>query len=510
MSKRDAQELLHRSSLQLVEEGTVLAAADDQPSDSSLVHIIIAGKAASTRALGVCPAPDASAPQPAAQRMGYNLVRELDPGVAAGFASLALQRPNRAAVHCVSPCLVLTTECGTVRKACEAPQGQEHFALLREASKEAARHEDVLTALARSSLQTMSDIQLHLASLLSSLSALDGFRMALSGEGQGHLPPRNLAALFTSAPKLLQIASEMRDVLSGLLVDNSPTGGSDQTEAGGGGGVISYKMEDTLSLVLKLLGSMARNGMSPLASGALRSMAELTWMQANAAVSASIQGQEQTCGKLLVDLLCEPMCVWPRVAKAGEALVREVEQSLEALGASSRKVDWLGKALTQDGVDSLAETAQLCADAWQDVGGYLDTLHHVDSILPSTNLCAADCDVSGSQDRSERAAADIGMQRIAPIPGSIYTRPESGTHHRVMHLVSGELLPAAARVNDVCAGLAAGRPCQIMMLNDLLAVTVGGHFEEGHDGIPGARSEGGGLQRMTALGDAEGMRKMLV
>ena len=83
-------------------------------------------------------------------------------------------------------------------------------------------------------------------------------------------------------------------------------------------------------------------------------------------------------------------------------------------------------------------------------------------------------------------------------------------HHRVMHLFSGELLPAAARVNDVCAGLAAGRPCQIMMLNDLLAVTVGGHFEQGPDGILGARSEGGGLQRMTALGDAEGMRKMLV
>ena len=206
MGMRDAHDFLHGSCLQLLEDGAVLAAAADAwPGDSSLVHIIVAGKAASTLAIGVVSSPDSSTPQhaaaqgplqiPMALRGGSSsaLVRELGPGVAVGLSSMALQRPNRANVHCVGPCLVLTTESGNVRKACENSQGQQQLGLLETASKEAARQEDVLASLARSSLQTLSNIHAHLASLLPPLLSLDSFRSALSKEGAA--PPRKRARL---------------------------------------------------------------------------------------------------------------------------------------------------------------------------------------------------------------------------------------------------------------------------------------------------------------------------
>jgi hypothetical protein len=361
MQHRDAQDLLHRSCLQLLEDGTLLAAAGEAPSDSSLVHLLIAGEAASALALGPCPvsvpetscarnegeAGSAGRQHVSSSAMRCSWIRELCPGAAVGLSSMALQRPSQASVFCMGTCLVLTTEAGSVRDVCVKHQRQEQLTLLSKASEEAARQEEVLASLARASLQTLSELRPILQALLAPLDLLVGthsFHAALSRGGEGAVPARNLAVLFSTAPKLREITSQLLGLLTALFqgdgkqgLDAAADDVQKQEQAPAHEPVqLEFKLE-TLSQALVMLGSLAYEGMAPLASSALRAVAELTWLRAEAAIAARIADHEQLCGKALVDVMCEPLCVWTRVARVAEALVREAAGSLRSLGSAANR-----------------------------------------------------------------------------------------------------------------------------------------------------------------------------
>jgi len=169
-----------------------------------------------------------------------------------------------------------------------------------------------------------------------------------------------------------------------------------------------------------------------------------------------------------------PLCLWPQHAQLAQQLTEKAGQTVAALPAASRNALWLQSALAQDGINDLHATSVCCMQASLDVGGYLDTLQQVHHLSrPLVHGSNRDThDVQTGSMTGIQTGMQIGMQCLAPVPGDVYTHAAAGAHHRVLLRCSGQVLPAAARINDVCAGLAAGRPCTLMMLNDVLVVSL--------------------------------------
>jgi hypothetical protein len=338
------------------------------------------------------------------------------------------------------------------------------------ASEEAARQEDVMAALAEKALHVLWQLRCHLTILVEHLSLLVGensFYSILSAPGEGCLPARNHAYLFATSPQFFELAKQLESSLIQLFEVPSSTCGRNSS--------VELKIEEMLPHVLGLLAKMGRESMVPLASNVLHCIAELTWLRSNPSVGARIAGHQQACGRSMEDLLCAPLCFWPRHVDAGVSLMEEMSKSLSVLPPVSRNREWLRLALEQPGLEELRNTSELCEQGSQDVGGYLHTLEQVSNVSPV--LVYSD----GSQPEVDEADADeqhshrCGMRTLAPVPNAcLYKHACAGAHHRVLLRINGELLPAAARVNDVAAGTATGRPCSVTILNDILLVSLQG------------------------------------
>lgn len=324
-----------------------------------------------------------------------------------------------------------------------------------------------------------------LAVLVEHLSLLVGensFYSSLSAPGDGCLPARNLAVLFTSSTQFLELAKQLETSLTKLFEAPPSVGHRDgnksetQTEAPGAQQAtqeacayhVELKIESVLPHVLGLLARMGRECMMPLASNVLRSAAELTWLRADASVGARIESQQEVCGRSIEDLLFAPLCFWPRHVDAGVAIMEEITQSLGMLPLASRNREWLHLALKGGGLDELRYTSELCEQGSQDVGGYLHTLEQVPDV--SAVLTYSDGSQTGTEADPQQTRRG-GMQTLAPVPHA-YVHACAGTHHRVLLRITGDLLPAAARMNDVSAGTAIGRPCAVTIFNDVLLVSL--------------------------------------
>ena len=338
------------------------------------------------------------------------------------------------------------------------------------ASEEAARQEDVMAALAEKALHVLWQLRPHLTILVEHLSLLVGensFYSILSAPGEGCLPARNHAYLFATSPQFFELAKQLQSSLNQLFEAPSPT--CDRKSS------VELKIEEMLPHVLGLLAKMGRESMVPLASNVLRCIAELTWLRSDPSVGARIAGHQQACGMSMEDLLCAPLCFWPRHVDAGMTLMEEMDESLRVLPPASRNREWLHLALEQPGLEELRNTSQLCEQGSQDVGGYLHTLEQVSNVSPVlmySDGSQSDVDESGAD---EQQSHRCGMRALAPVPNAcLYKHARAGAHHRVLLRINGELLPAAARVNDVAAGTATGCPCSVTILNDILLVSLKG------------------------------------
>ena len=465
MGMGDVQDFLELTWLQLVGHGSLLAAVGDAPSDTSLLHIVMSGNVSSAVPFETT-LPSASRgwsdnqdDQSPPRRAKCSMVRVQGTGAHVGFAGLALGCASRSTVRAINSCLVLSFQHRSVRSTCFTNERQALLASLEAASGEAARQEDVLAGVCSKIVPALWHLGVELTGLLSHLALLVGhdgssFETVLSAPGHGCLPPRNLEVLFGGARKLQCIARQLLNVLDEVFVNHVPPQDPQaQTR------VIELHLETVVARVLELVGSMARNTIAPLASNALRAVAELTWLQADEGVSGRIKAQEQACAKSLLDLMCAPLCFWPRQVELAQGVHDSLTHCLEDLPHSSRNSEWVRAALNQDGITLLHDTAELCNQAQHDVGGFLDTLVEVSHLASATP----------AQQATEECGV-IGMQMLAPVPGQVYTNTAAGLHHRVLLSVSGEMLPAAARVNDV--GLASGRQCRVLMLNALLLVSL--------------------------------------
>ena len=395
------------------------------------------------------------------------------------------------------------------------------------ASEEAARQEDVLGRLAAKALHSLWKLRNDVTVFIEHLSLLvgdDSFYSVLSTPGDGCPPPRNLAVLFGTSPRFLELSMLLHSTLATLFdghgaskVSRDEAACKEQGEEMGNEWSqataanvefdVMFNMEAVLPCVMKLLVRMGRECMAPLASNALRCIAELKWMRSDADIAARIDCHEQVCGRSIEDLLCAPLCYWPPHVEAVQILVQEMQACLDSLSPTSKSGEWLRQALEQRGLDELHQTAALCMEASQDVGGYLHTLAEVDRVPPAL--------VYGDGSSPEMWSDQVihrptGMQRVAPIPGHVYTHAAAGAHHRVLLSIQGELLPSFARVNDVCAGLAAGRPCSVMILNDVLVVTHGLEESRGdqnssiHRDIACLAAAGGSLNNVARSGRDSG------
>ena len=372
---------------------------------------------------------------------------------------------------------MLSVELSTVRHACfknvDGVSHLERLAALKAAAAEGMRLDEELALLADKLLR-------HLVALRSELDALRPLLDALVGDHKSFyavfsdpcqlLPARNLAVVFGCAPQLLQAVLDLEFELNKQL----------------GTPVVQMDMETLVPCIFAILKQIASTYIPALASNTLRSVCEITWLRQNApTLAGAMDAHERNSGKSILDLLVAPLCFWPRLLSAVQGMEQDMQCSLAAITAtdsrSSRNSAWLKKTLSLELALDMAATVTQCEEASRDVGGYLHTLDSLlhDSLLVPHAVTAIDGDVGDKEaepkvdSHAVTPLLQCPMACVAPVNGpGVYTSATAGAHHRVLLRVVGQLLPSTARVNDVCAGLAVGVKCGVMILNDVLVVSL--------------------------------------